>query len=167
MKKQCKKINFTDLLRNEDVMFSAINADDAARFEGYYGWFGNTLVEMETHQIYGRLKTIYSPSQMKRFSTEYDTEYGYHLKDSFALFTLDVDRIFNEERIMTNRQLSQCVGKYGFYKNTRYAYTIHSSFDFDKRLIDEPVSSDIRICHFNSNEWVVPTKEIFNSDFKN
>ena len=67
---------------------------------------------------------------------------------------------------MSNRQLSEWLAKgYGEYSRDTYdrAYAEYSYYKSER---DNEVDSDMKICHWDSEEWVEPTVDIYERDCK-
>lgn len=74
--------------------------------------------------------------------------------------------IEEEPQIMTNRQLSEWCGKRkGEYTYLDYNH-VFSAFEYRKDAENKPVYNDLRIRPWDSEEWVLPTVDIYERDCK-
>ena len=74
--------------------------------------------------------------------------------------------IEEEPELMTNRQLAEWLAKGNgehTHKNTDMSYTAYGYYKSEE---NDPVSDKIRIRSWDSEEWVIPTVDIYERDCK-
>ena len=74
--------------------------------------------------------------------------------------------IEEKPQLMTHRQLAEWIAKgNGEYSSTSYNHAF-SSYDYTKEHENDPVSDKVLIRPWDSEEWVIPTVDIYERDCK-
>lgn len=89
----------------------------------------------------------------------------FHTKDGrWRQFIREVEE---EPKRMTNKQLAEWLAR-GNGQVDRWEYThIHADYGFLKGEDDDEVPDDVKVRPWGSEEWIVPTLEIYERDCKN
>lgn len=77
-----------------------------------------------------------------------------------------IREVIEETQIMTNRQLSEWCGKRNGEITCTNSSQVFSYYVYLKDAENKQIPDDIRIRPWDSNEWVIPTVDIYERDCK-
>lgn len=135
-------------LKKSENDYAAFDAKNAELYLGTWGWFGDSVEEVDSKQNYGMLCNIKDASHNKRFVM---------YTKSFALFKANP----STRQLMTHEQLGEWSGRFGFVIISNMT---HNYFSYHTRDAKHRVHPGVRIRPYGSDEIIQATEDIYLRD---
>ncbi len=128
--------------------------EEAKAFIGKKGVFNDYLKEIYEDP------DAYEPEELVNIEEHSQIPYNKHNGHSYQFFR----PLIEEPQLMTNRQLSEWIAKgYGECSDDDGTY-ISAHHYYDAFSEDKPVLKNILIRRWHSDEWILPTVEVYEED---
>lgn len=147
---------------NENKVINSLHTDRAIAGEKY--WFSDNMTQLKDFVVgCDDKKPMYLTEVLETPSCQLPFRAG-----NGCVYALLYPYEEPKKRLMSNRQLAEWLVKgHGQFSSDRWC-TVYTEHDYDKRYADEEVPDYYLICPwgFDSNNWLLPTEEIYLRDCK-